>query len=180
MNIFAIYLTVDLGSNNDWFEGIRKGYSQTNEIHITLKKPCYIEEVQIPEVIDIFSDFFRKEKLTSLDFVLEDPYFDDGCLMFTVKKLEIVFFQQKLISELKGYRYIKPELEVYEKNFKPHVTLVKGIDENTANDIINRIPSKQIAGSIQRAVLVFDDIDKGKKDPEQRITIELAESKSNL
>ncbi len=132
MKIFAIYATPILTEKPEWFDDFYRSYGGGYDLHITLKQSCFIAEKDGQAVRDILSNFSNALRIPDhkIDVVLDTIVIpEDGCIMITAQKNEILNeLQKNILSALKEYsQYTTPELEAYEKNFIPHITIAEDV-----------------------------------------------------
>ncbi len=132
MKIFAIYAKPILTERPEWFDDFYDSYGGGYDLHITLKQSCFIDEKDEQDV---------KNKLFSLFNSLQTPNHrmhltldtlvvpETGCIMINAREYAALHrLQKKILSVLKGYnQYTAPELQEYEKNFIPHITIAQDV-----------------------------------------------------
>lgn len=87
------------------------------------------------EVRRRFADFFARYHggPVSVDFndlVIDGPTDDDACIMmYAAENLPLIELQKEVVALYGEFRdYRKPVLEQYERNFRPHLTIVHDLE----------------------------------------------------
>ncbi len=136
MKIFVVTANVQLTDKPKWLDDFRLRYDKPYHFHITLKQPSFIELNQIEEV---------KNKLATL-FLTDNPFrminlkFDklkistDApggiCIMINSEDENVQILQKKVVDVLSQFvNYYKPKYQIYEKQFEPHITIARDLDE---------------------------------------------------
>lgn len=180
--IFAVWAKVKLIEKPDWLDDYKKKYNNFYPVHVTLKQPCFIDEEKFDETRNIVSDIiegfdFKDHKIK---LVFEEIFIDkyDKSIMIRTKNRGIIMdLQHKLRTALKGFgSYVEPELETYENNFYPHLTITGSIDDDQFKQAIKDIgKDTRCAGEINEIILSFvkDDTAEELKNPKNLILFRL-------
>lgn len=129
MKIAAVYARVQLVRKPDWLEAFREHYNNSFEYHVTLKQGVYIEESQLPDIQRRLTALLRAnivpEHTIRLTFDHLKTYREDSSILIMARPSDqIVNLQKSIVSALAQYKdYCEPELESYETNFEPHITI---------------------------------------------------------
>lgn len=159
--VIAIYGRVKITKQPEWLPAFLARFQKTPhwEPHVTLKQSCFVEEGDIPVIRRIVDDFFEKNHYAVIpavfDKVLANPEWP--YILLSMKYSEkLVNLQTALVQILKGYRgYIEPELEEYEKNFNPHLTIADSLDREQTKVAIRELSGGcMIRGIIDEIVLI--------------------------
>lgn len=138
--IFAIYARVKLIKKPVWLDDFCKKYNQPYDYHITLVQCRFIDETKIPELKEKVDEFFAGLSILShkieVDFstpVIDSDGVEKGnaCIMVNAEKNDRLSELQKNLVKLMSEHsdYYKPELEEYEINFEPHITVAMDLDK---------------------------------------------------
>lgn len=162
MKIFAIYLKLNLTIKPEWFDDLRKNYSSTSILHITLIQPRYVDEGEIQSLKDKVSEVLSREKLQDkkLIFTKTELEWDEDdneylLMSFINENQSIANLQRNLVEALKDFNnYCNDSTREYESNFRPHLTIANQISP-TSKDEVARLISKNstLEGSITDLVL---------------------------
>jgi 2'-5' RNA ligase len=148
MKIFVITADIELTQKPDWLEDFRRRYDDDYPYHVTLKLPCYIEDHQVADIKNkldgLFSTLGIVDHLITLEFNKLHMGMDapgGGCIMIDATKGgEIDKLQSKIVSALPEYKnYYEPEYKKYEKDFQPHITIARNLDEPTYTKAVAEI-----------------------------------------
>ena len=137
MKIFAVYTNVTLTQKPDWLDDFRSRYDEPYPYHVTLKMPCDIKEAQVSEIKNLLSKLFSKPgnsiELTFNSLRIDDETSDDVCIMIDAEKNDkIIQLQKDVLRTLSKYnQYHKEKYQEYEKDFKPHITIARNLDEHS-------------------------------------------------
>lgn len=136
MKIFALYTNLLLTVKPKWLDEFRVQYNRPEDAHVTIKQPCFIEESQINNLVGEVEQFFYEERYGKVIPVVLDEVFvstdkKGRTIMLRIKNpVKLRQLQNDLCFKLREYtRYVFPELEDYEKNFDPHMTIAEGLSE---------------------------------------------------
>ncbi len=132
MKIFAVYANPILIEKPKWFDDFYRSYGGGYDLHITLKQSCFVDEKDEEDIQDKLANFFASLKIPNH---LIDVAFDtllipnEGCIMISAREnAALNKLQKNIIHTLKDYsQYTAPELESYEKNFIPHITIAQDV-----------------------------------------------------
>jgi len=139
--IYAVYCIVKLTKHPSWLDDFRKKYDEAYDFHITLKQSAFIEENQLDEIkkiLDrILNDFAKNKSKIRLTFdkLLLDEGEDtekSGYIYLFSKNNDLIDdLQIKIRADLKDYsNYLNPKSIDYEYDFKPHITIARGLVGN--------------------------------------------------
>lgn len=143
--IFAVYGRFEFVCEPVWLKAFCEKHNYQYEYHVTLKQSCFIREEQFYEIKDTIHRVLHDFKLPSahIDLELEGLRYDepDGCIMLMAKEnQDLNALQRNLVSALSKFgEYVSPELESYEKNFEPHITIALELGDRTAQ-VASTIP----------------------------------------
>lgn len=138
MNTFAIYTNIILTEKPGWLEEFKNKHNKIKyDDHVTLIQPRKIPEGEIEEIKNTLARFFqsvtRKQIPVTFDRIdidesgVED---NDGCILVLTDNRDIFELQKSLVSMLTKYNdYVTPKTESYEKDFRPHITIVDNLDK---------------------------------------------------
>ena len=166
MNTFAVYARVEITAAPEWLALFMKKYGSTTEPHVTLKQTCFIEEGEREAVREMVKRFFsnrpKAEYPVQIIFnSLRTKPDWDAILVDAEDSLDIQSLQKDLVRALASYRrYVEPELESYEKNFAPHLTIADGIPVGLRATLSIAVSEKfpfEIKGVIREIILAFGD-----------------------
>lgn len=134
MKIFAIYLKPLLTQKPSWFDAFYQKHGGGFELHVTLKQSCFIEEDELPDMYKKLTEVMQEIQISShsIPIIFDQLVLPDtleGCVMINAQENKILDnLQKKIVTSLKNYTcYTAPELEQYEKNFIPHITIAQEI-----------------------------------------------------
>ncbi len=138
MKIFAVYAQPILIEKPEWFDDFYRSYGGGYDLHITLKQSCSIDEQDERDIKNILADLFHSLPTHNrkIDVILDTLVIpEEGCIMVTSQKNPLLYeLQKKIVEALKGYtQYTEPELEAYEKNFIPHITIAEDVSRVKEN-----------------------------------------------
>jgi len=145
--IYAVYCIVKLTKQPEWLDDFRKKYDEAYDFHITLKQSAYIEEGQLSEIkkkLDgILNDFAKnKHKITlTFDELLIDENDDSDksgyIYLFSKNNSPVDNLQLKIRAGLKDFSdYCHPKSLEYEYDFKPHITIARGLVGNRFKEAV--------------------------------------------
>jgi len=163
MKIFAVYARVKLLKKPDWLDDFRFKYDDRYDFHVTLKQPCFINEEQIPPLKEklnqIFSNFYLPDHKINILFnkkTINNEVEGKACIMILAKNKDICNLQSIIKSSLSDYKnYYESELEKYENNFNPHITISRNLDSKTLSMAVSEIKDDFLCeGTIEEIVLV--------------------------
>ncbi len=166
MNVFAIYLEVEIENKPDWFVKFREKYDRDCDLHITLKQPCIIGEGEVEKVKRMFIEFTKENDFVkNLEIEFEKINIEkesDGkyCVMIdSSKDDEVINFQKSVIDKFADFKkYEEPELENYEINFRPHITIGRNLIETQIDQVSEDLKNFQsIEGIVCKLVLLIVD-----------------------
>lgn len=127
--IYGVWAKVNLIKKPKWLDKYKKKYNNLYPTHVTLKQPCIIDESEFNNFKHIVSQVINKIHFPDhkIELVFEKVFIDkkDRSIMIRAKKNNaIIDLQYKIRNALKNYNnYTEPELEEYENNFHPHLTI---------------------------------------------------------
>lgn len=136
MKIFALYSKLELIEKPDWLDEFYVKYNRTNIYHVTLKQSCYLEEGKVQEIKERLSAFFATTPvseheivLTFSNLALDNSSSQEKTIMLNADPCPRVHeLQRGILLALDGYKeYVYPESYLWEKSFKPHITLASDI-----------------------------------------------------
>lgn len=155
--IFAVYCVVKLNNQPEWLDDFRKKYDEAYDFHITLKQPAYIEENQLSEIKKklngILNDFAKNKHKIILTFdklLLDesDNTEKSGYIyLFSENNGSIDDLQLKIRAELKDYsEYCNPKSLDYEYDFKPHITIARGLTNKRFKEAVAEVKNDYTCG----------------------------------
>ena len=192
MNIFAVKTNVVFHKKPEWLDLffdkhnlVKYGY------HITLKQSCIIAEENIEDAINKFKGYFDQNTVKVIPIVFDELVIDpegadknDACIMLNASNEQISKLQKGILFALNEYRdYVNPETELYEKNFKPHITIAANLDKTRLEEAQKDLkPEYRCECEITQVILVvlkdFSPIDQSSRE-KQKIVIELDRTKTS-
>lgn len=159
VKIFAIYGRVEIPNAPDWLEAFREKYNNQFEYHVTLKQPCYFHESQFPDIKNLVRDalveFDLLDNRLSLHFDTIRADRSDGSIMIMAEPNVLLgSIQLSIASQLCQYQsYISNELERYEKNFEPHITIAYDLGSRFS-EAVSAIPQDtKFSGFVKEIIL---------------------------
>lgn len=168
--IFSVWARVRLTQKPKWLDRYKKKYNNFHPVHVTLKQPCFVDEKKLDEMKNIVSEIINSFdfKDHKIKLVFEEVFVDknDKSIMIRAKNRGIIMdLQDKLRTKLKGCgKYVEPELETYENNFYPHLTITGGIDDNQFKQAIKDLgKDTRCTGEINEIILSFVKKDTAKE-----------------
>jgi 2'-5' RNA ligase len=164
VKVFAIYLRFALTSQPEWFDELRKKYSSTSILHITLIQPRYVSENTIQDlknkVAEVLNSNTFKAEDKKLFFDKTELEWDEGddqylVMSFIKKNKSVLKLQKNLMAALREFdEYCNEITKEYELNFRPHLTVADKIDSGSKEGVSARIPEMDsLEGNITDLVL---------------------------
>lgn len=138
MTTFAVYTNIVFVDKPDWLDEFKERYNQIKyKDHVTLIQKRRVAEGDIDEVkakLNIFfsQNLFKQIQVTfnSLDTDPTGVEVGDGCIMAVTENSSIVDLQNALRNIFVKYNdYVIPRSEMYEKDFRPHITIVDNLNK---------------------------------------------------
>ena len=167
MKIFAVYSKIELMEKPDWFDTFYAKYNKSIVYHVTLKQSCFLEEEKIQEVKERLSVFFASMPvpeheiiLTFSDLVLDDSSSQEKTIMINAEPHPRVHeLQRGILLALDRYKeYVYPESQLWEENFKPHITIASDISAACYEEALKELkPPYTCKGRIQDVSLIVVD-----------------------
>ncbi len=132
MKIFAVYANPILIEKPKWFDEFYYSYGGGYDPYVTLKQSCFVDEKDEKDIQNKLANFFTPLKIPNhaINVVFDTIVIpDEGCIMINTRKnAALNQLQKNIVSALKEYsHYTAPELELYEKNFIPHITIARDV-----------------------------------------------------
>ncbi len=163
--IYAVYCIVKLTKQPNWLDDFRKKYDEAYDFHITLKQAAYIEEShfsEIKEMLDgILNEFVKTKRKITLTF--DKLLLDEGekkeesgyIYLFSENNDLIDDLQTKIRNELIDYSdYLNPKSIDYEYDFKPHITIARGLVGDRFNEAVAELKKDyKCEGEITEVIL---------------------------
>jgi 2'-5' RNA ligase len=138
MNTFAIYTNIILTEKPEWLEEFKNKHNQIKyDDHITLIQPRKVTEREIDEIKTILTSFFKDQTCKQISLTFDRIDIDetgveenDGCILVLTDNQHVIDLQKALLGLLSEYKeYLTPKTEVYEKDFRPHITIVDNLNK---------------------------------------------------
>lgn len=181
---FAIYAKIILLEKQGWLDDFIEKYNEPYDLHITLKQPCFINEIEVNELRNKVARFFkdRVEKKIKVDFrkfILDKPNLENsGCIMIgTSDNKKLLGLQGSIRKLLVDYSdYCDLKTKVYEENFVPHITIGNKLTAEKFEKALSELPQKlALQGTVDEIVLaiVNDESEAERKNPENLTTFRL-------
>jgi len=143
MKIFALYSTVELFTKPSWFDSFRKKYYGSYDLHVTFKQSCFIKQNEIIKVKQKLEDYFSKTNRKSHEIKMifnKLIVYDDVIMINSEYDPKITSLQKDLVNLLDEYTdFIEPELEEYQNNFQPHITIAMDLNNQQLIEAQNEI-----------------------------------------
>lgn len=142
--IFAIYGRVNFVKKPTWLDGFCKRYNQPYDYHITLTQCRFISDTDVSKLKEKVDKFFAPpagglsipNHKIEVDFsipIIDDEGVekDEACIMINAKNNnQLIQLQKNLVKLMVDYpNYYKSELEEYERNFQPHITVAMDLNK---------------------------------------------------
>ena len=132
MKIFAVIANPVLTEKPQWFDEFYRSYGGGYDPYVTLKQSCFVDEKDKRDIQNKLANFFTLLRIPnhSIDVTFDTIIIpNEGCIMVNARENSILNQLQKNITlTLKDYsHYTAPELESYEKNFIPHITIAQDV-----------------------------------------------------
>ena len=163
--IYAVYCIVKLTKQPGWLNDFRKKYDEPYDFHITLKQAAYIKENQLSEIkqkLDEIVNYFAKNK-HKISLTFDKLLLDEGndieepgyIYLFSKNNVLIDDLQRQIRTELKDYSdYCSSKSLNYEYDFKPHITIARGLVGNRFNEAVTDLKNDHTCeGEITEVVL---------------------------
>ncbi len=101
-------------------------------MHITLKQSCFVHEKNEEDIHNKLANFFTLLRIPnhSIDVTFDTIIIpNEGCIMINARENMVLSqLQKNIIHTLRDHsHYTAPELESYEKNFIPHMTIAQDV-----------------------------------------------------
>jgi len=185
MKIFVVTADIELTKKPAWLDDFRRRYDDDYPYHVTLKLPCYIEDHQAADIKNKLDSLFSTLKITDHSITLEFNKLHlgpnapgGGCIMIDAAKGgEIDKLQSKIVSALSEYRnYYEIAYGKYEKEFQPHITIARNLDEPTYSKAAAELKQDyQCTGKVNKIIFtVVTNFDPEEaKDPKNQIIYKL-------
>lgn len=144
MKIFYISARVELTKKPEWLDGFREKYDKPYKYHVTLKQPCNIEDDKVEEVKVKFEKLLHAKNQSPITLKFDELFSDKSpsgnCIMINSNDSGLNNFHTEIRETLRGYEnYLKPMYEQFEKNFQPHITIARELDENSLAQALREI-----------------------------------------
>lgn len=163
MTTFGIYTDIILTDKPEWLDAYRSRHNQIKyDDHVTLIQSRKIPEGEIEEIKNTLARFFqsatRKQIPVTFDRIdIDDSGVEDndGCILVLTDNRDIFELQKSLVSMLTKYNdYVTPKTESYEKDFRPHITIVDNLDKGRFDKAKADLKSEvTIKGIITKVIL---------------------------
>ena len=146
--IMAVYCRVELVAEPNWLKGFREKYDEPFEFHLTLKQSVYIDQDQLSDVKSRVCSVFKGSsvpshviKVTFDELVLDQHDQRDGLgwvYLFSKSGSEVLNdLQVRIRNALQAFDdYVYTESKEYEENFKPHITIARGLNNKSFDEAI--------------------------------------------
>ena len=164
MKVFVVTAEVELTKKPSWLDGFRARYDKPYHYHITLKQPCFIQDVEVVALKNKLEMLFKGSGAISgpielsFDTLKTSIDKDDGCIMIrTSNDGPIHELQTKILECLSDYKdYFKPKYEQYELNFVPHITVARELTREKFDEALSEL-SKDLTciGRVTKVVLTI-------------------------
>lgn len=173
MKKFAVYSKVKLTKKPTWLNRFKKDYLK-EDWHITLKQTCWIKDRQVCDIQNKINELHKELKFKDgkiyikFDRLVVEKEKEEGGKTIMIRATHnkyIHLLQKKIVRALKGYNdYNVQESRIWEKNFKPHITLVGNLEEKEFLKIQSYIRQDYVCeGTIDSITFIYLDKDSNKK-----------------
>ncbi len=159
IKIFAVYGRVEILDAPNWLEAFREKYNTPYDYHVTLKQPCYFHERQLQDIKNSIRKalvgFDLPDNQLSLHFdSLRADRLDGSIMIMAGANTLLGSIQRSITSQLGQYQsYISAELERYEKNFEPHITIAYNLGSRFS-EAVSLVPQDtKFSGIIKEIIL---------------------------
>jgi len=166
MKKFAVYSKVKLVKSPSWLNKFQKKYLN-EDWHVTLKQPCRIEDGQVSDIKNKLKELHKELKFKGgkIDISFDKLFIDkekeggDKTIMVQATDNKLVhLLQKKIIKTLKGYdNYDVQESGIWERNFKPHLTLASNLKEKDFLKAESYIKDYACEGVIDSITFIYLD-----------------------
>ncbi len=142
MTTFAIYTDIILTDKPEWLDAYRNAHNQIKyDDHVTLVQSRKISEEDVERINNTLTDFFKSTPFQQIPVIFDRIDIDesgvednDGCILVLTDNKDIFELQKSLVSLLTKYNdYAAPKTELYEKDFRPHITIVDNLNKERFN-----------------------------------------------
>ena len=168
MKKFAVYSKVKLVKSPSWFNKFRKEYLN-EDWHVTLKQTCRIEDGQVSDIKNKLKELHKELNIKggkidiNFDKLVIDKEEKGGGKTIMIRATDnkpIRLLQKKIVKALKGYdNYDIQESGVWERNFKPHLTLASNLKEKDFLKAESYIKDYACEGVIDSITFIYLDKD---------------------
>lgn len=133
--IFSITIEMDLVVKPDWLEDFRKKYDHPYNYHISLKTKTYFDDKDLAEIKNKIESVVNETPVIKINFdrIYSNLSTKGWCIMIEAEGNEQLKNFQKYISEefAKYGEHVDVNSAKYEKEFHPHITIARKLDEET-------------------------------------------------
>jgi 2'-5' RNA ligase len=136
-----------------WLVGFRAKYDVSYPLHITLKQMAYADESDYSDIKSsleriLDANSFKGQNIRLIfDTVVADKHDSDNnkgyiYLFASQRNAFLDNLQKSIRKQLAGYSdYLLKDSRAYEYEFKPHITIGRGLDEKTFALAIGELPA---------------------------------------
>lgn len=140
MSIFAIITDLQITNPPSWYADFTEKYLSRPKPHITLIKPRYVEAEEGKQLLKMLREDFKEY---STMFPIIDKAqgiipFDEGTgFIISINNEQVIEFQRKLRAAIpEQLEFVNPEGKIYEKDFRPHLTMADMIQAGMLPEIM--------------------------------------------
>jgi 2'-5' RNA ligase len=166
MKKFAVYSKVRLVKFPSWLNKFQKEHLK-EDWHVTLKQTCWIEDDQVSDIKNKLKELHKELKFKggkidiNFDKLVIDKEKEGGGKTIMVRAIDnkpINLLQKKIIKILKDYNnYDVQESGIWERNFKPHLTLASNLKEKDFLKAESYIKDYACEGVIDSITFIYLD-----------------------
>lgn len=160
-----MWMEVELVEKPDWLDEFRRKFDKDYPYHLTLKNQTYLEDADVDEIEKILDDVAHRYGSFVLQFeeLAANHTEKGGVIMIRAERDETLMqLQQEVREELAGFGVHKKDYyAVFERNFVPHLTIARHLDEFQMEQALAELPNIVLCiGKIESMVLeIVDEVD---------------------